>query len=51
MKRTEDDIASAFYAFLNNMYTIFGENLSKKKLFLSGESYAGMYIPSIGKLS
>ena len=51
MKRTEDDIASAFYAFLNNVYTIFGENLSKKKLFLSGESYAGMYIPSIGKLS
>ena len=48
-KRTEDDVASAFYAFLNNMYTVFGEDLAKKKLYLTGESYAGMYIPSIAR--
>mmetsp|Transcript_8724 Transcript_8724/g.15312 ORF Transcript_8724/g.15312 Transcript_8724/m.15312 type:complete len:604 (+) Transcript_8724:262-2073(+) len=48
-KRTEDDVASAFYAFLNNMYTVFGEELAKQKLYLTGESYAGMYIPSIAR--
>ncbi|KAL7551699.1 hypothetical protein ACHAWF_014881 [Thalassiosira exigua] len=47
-KRTEDDVASAFWAFLQNMYATF-EELGSKKLYLSGESYAGMYIPSIAR--
>ncbi|KAL7541891.1 hypothetical protein ACHAXR_011336 [Thalassiosira sp. AJA248-18] len=48
-KRNEDDVASAFYAFLQNFYTVFGEELKQKKLYISGESYAGMYIPSIAR--
>jgi len=48
-ERTEDDVASAFYAFLNNMYTVFGKELTNKKIYLTGESYAGMYIPSIAR--
>jgi carboxypeptidase C (cathepsin A) len=48
-KRTEDDVAESFYAFLQNLYTVFGDELAEKKLFVTGESYAGMYIPSIAR--
>jgi carboxypeptidase C (cathepsin A) len=48
-KRTEDDVATSFYAFLQNFYTVFGKELAEKKLYLTGQSYAGMYIPSIAR--
>lgn len=48
-KRTEDDVAQNFYDFLQNFYAVFGEGLREKKLYISGESYAGMYIPSIAR--
>lgn len=48
-KRTEDDVASAFYAFLQNIYMVFGDELLQKKLYITGESYAGMYIPSVAR--
>lgn len=47
--RTEDDVAQAFYDFLQNLYDVFGEDLRKKKLYISGESYAGFYIPSVAR--
>ena len=48
-KRTEDDVATSFYAFLRNFYTVFGKELAEKKLYLTGQSYDGMYIPSIAR--
>lgn len=42
--RTENDIASDLYAFLSNFYQIF-PGLEGKRLWLTGESYAGRYIP------
>jgi len=47
--RTEDDVAQNFYDFLQNLYEIFGEELREKKLYISGQSYAGFYIPSIAR--
>ncbi|EJD45540.1 alpha/beta-hydrolase [Auricularia subglabra TFB-10046 SS5] len=43
---TESDVANEFYEFLKNFYTVFPEIL-QKRLFIAGESYAGMYIPYI----
>jgi len=47
--RTEEDVAQYFYDFLQNLYEIFGDELRKKKLYISGESYAGFYIPAIAR--
>jgi carboxypeptidase C (cathepsin A) len=52
----ETDISRDMYHFLQNFYTIFDTNhpnntkhpsWREKKLFLFGESYAGMFVPSI----
>lgn len=48
-ERTEHDVASSFYDFLQNIYAVFGDELAKKKVYISGESYAGMYIPAIAR--
>lgn len=42
----EMEVGENFYNFLQNFYTIF-DTLLDKKLYLFGESYAGMYVPSI----
>ena len=34
---------------MQNLYEIFGDELRKKKLYISGESYAGFYIPAIAR--
>ncbi|CAO1627479.1 unnamed protein product [Parajaminaea phylloscopi] len=40
----EQDIARDFEGFLKQLYKVFPE-LAPKKFYLTGESYAGMYIP------
>lgn len=44
----EDQMASDFMGFLENLVLIF-PNLASRPLYLTGESYAGMYIPYITK--
>lgn len=43
---TEANLSQDFYNFLQNFYTTFPE-MRAKLLFLFGESYVGMYVPSI----
>lgn len=43
----ETDVGRYFYGFLQNFMNVFPEQRSKR-LYLVGESYAGMYIPSVG---
>lgn len=43
---SEDDLSSDFYSFINNFYDIFTE-FRDKRLYIVGESYAGMYVPSM----
>ncbi|CAJ1936531.1 unnamed protein product [Cylindrotheca closterium] len=42
----EADLSQDFYNFLQNFFTTFPD-MATKKLFIFGESYAGMYVPSI----
>ena len=42
----EDDVAEAFSAFLANFYSAYPDSRTKQ-LWLTGESYAGKYLPSI----
>lgn len=42
----ERQLAAEFYGFLTNFYTTFPD-LKSKKLWITGESYAGMYVPYI----
>lgn len=44
--KNEDDMAAGFVGFLENFYKTFPE-LKSKKLWITGESYAGVYIPYI----
>ncbi|KAJ8597488.1 alpha/beta-hydrolase [Rhizopogon salebrosus TDB-379] len=44
----EDQMATDFFGFLENLVKVF-PGLSKRPLYLTGESYAGMYIPYITK--
>ena len=44
--RSEADLATDFYNFMVNFYDTFPE-MQPKRLFLFGESYGGMYVPSM----
>jgi carboxypeptidase C (cathepsin A) len=44
--QNEEELSGDFFVFLQNFYTVFQE-FQDKRLFLVGESYAGMYVPSI----
>lgn len=39
--KDENDVAQQFSGWLNNMYRVFPE-LNAKKLYITGESYAGL---------
>jgi carboxypeptidase D len=46
----ETDVSRDFYHFLQNLYTIFDgsdHDWRQKQLYFFGESYAGMFVPSI----
>ena len=45
---TEEEASTDLDAFLQNFFTIF-DDLKEYKFFVTGESYAGMFIPSVGK--
>ncbi|CAO1636521.1 unnamed protein product [Parajaminaea phylloscopi] len=44
--KDEHGVAKEFYGFLQNYFTVFPQ-LKGKKLWITGESYAGQYIPYI----
>lgn len=46
MRRNEDDIAKDFEQFLRGFYAKYPE-YTKNDLYLTGESFAGHYIPAI----
>lgn len=43
--RSETDVASQFLGFLEQWITTFG--FQNKKIYVTGESYAGQYVPFI----
>jgi carboxypeptidase C (cathepsin A) len=44
----ETEVAADMYAFLQNFYAVFSDYVSHQ-LYIFGESYAGMYVPSIAR--
>lgn len=44
----ENDVAADLYQFMQNFYKVF-DHLANHKLFIMGESYAGMYLPAVGR--
>jgi carboxypeptidase C (cathepsin A) len=44
----ETEVAADMYAFLQNFYAVFS-NYASHQLYIFGESYAGMYVPSIAR--
>jgi carboxypeptidase C (cathepsin A) len=44
----ESDVSADLYQFMQNFFSVF-DHLKKYKLFIMGESYAGMYLPSVGR--
>ena len=47
LPETETNLSIQFYNFLVNFYDTF--DMYPKRLFIFGESYAGMYVPSIAR--
>ncbi|OEU10961.1 alpha/beta-hydrolase [Fragilariopsis cylindrus CCMP1102] len=44
----EEDVAADLWQFMQSFYGVF-DHLKDYKLFIMGESYAGMYLPSVGR--
>ncbi|KAI9335946.1 Alpha/Beta hydrolase protein [Obelidium mucronatum] len=44
----EKDVSESFYTFMDNFMGVF-KDLRKYKLYITGESYAGIYIPHISQ--
>jgi carboxypeptidase D len=45
---TEEEASSDLYTFLQNFYEVFS-HLKKSKFYVFGESYAGMFVPSVSR--
>ena len=44
----ESDVAADLWQFMQSFYDVF-DHLKTYKLFIMGESYAGMYLPAVGR--
>lgn len=50
LPQNETDVGADFYAFLQNFFTVFDEYQDDDyEVYIFGESYAGMYVPSIAR--
>jgi carboxypeptidase C (cathepsin A) len=45
--KNEEDVASDLYDALQQFFTLFPDLRKKNEFFVSGESYAGKYVPAI----
>jgi carboxypeptidase C (cathepsin A) len=45
--KTEEDVASDLYDALQQFFTLFPDLRTKNEFYVSGESYAGKYVPAI----